>query len=291
MMSEGVSVQYVTAALAVCVLTLSACSGAGAAATPSNSPAATPQPTATPSNSLTPTPVPPTASPISTAVDPEKARQIVAFLDALPTADDRVQAILDQAEWQRENIYTIAVGDLEDYIVAFLNLQLDLVDGTASDGDIEEVLSYRDTIAAIVPGGVEAPEPTAEPTPKPTPKPAKVDYKRLSDRSWAKLVKNPDNNTGKAYEIWGCIFQFDAATGTDAFLAQASNKKQEYWFSDGENAAFVGTDDKLADFVEDDVVQMKVISLGSYSYDTQAGGNTTVPKFEVRKITHKGSCD
>ena len=66
----------------------------------------------------------------------------------------------------------------------------------------------------------------------------------------------------------GCIFQFDAATGTDAFLAQASNKKQEYWFSDGENAAFVGTDDKPAHFVEDDVVQMKAISLGSYCYDT-----------------------
>ena len=156
---------------------------------------------------------------------------------------------------------------------------------------LRELLAYRDTIAALVPGGVEAPEPTAEPTAKPAPKPAKVDYKRLSDRSWARLVKNPDAKTGNAYEIWACIWQFDAATGTDHFLANASNTKQEYWNLYGENASFMGSESKLADFVEGDAVQMKVISTGSYSYDTQAGGNTTVPQFEVRKITHKGSCD
>ena len=153
------------------------------------------------------------------------------------------------------------------------------------------------TIAEPEPTPTPTPEPTPtlkptpKPTPKATPKPASIDYKRLSDRSWARLVKNPDSKTGNAYEIWACIYQFDAATGTDAFLAHASNEKQEYWYLDGENSAFVGTESKLADFVEGDAVQMKVISLGSYSYDTQAGGNTTVPKFEVRKITHKGSCD
>ena len=89
----------------------------------------------------------------------------------------------------------------------------------------------------------------------------------------------------------GLHLQFDAATGTDAFLANASNTKQEYWNLYGENASFLGSESKLADFVEGDVVQMKVISPGSYSFDTQAGGNTTVPQFEVRKITHKGSCD
>jgi hypothetical protein len=34
-----------------------------------------------------------------------------------------------------------------------------------------------------------------------------------------------------------------------------------------------------------------VVSLGSYSYDTQIGGNTTVPLFQVVKIKlEKGSC-
>ena len=35
---------------------------------------------------------------------------------------------------------------------------------------------------------------------------------------------------------------------------------------------------------------VNVIVLGSYSYDTQAGGNTTVPSFIIDKITRKGDC-
>lgn len=58
-------------------------------------------------------------------------------------------------------------------------------------------------------------------------------YATLSDRSWAKLVKSPDAYIGKGYVIWGCIFQFDAATGDEGFLAQAANKKLTYWFTDG----------------------------------------------------------
>lgn len=54
---------------------------------------------------------------------------------------------------------------------------------------------------------------------------------------------------------------------------------------------FTGNADQLADFVADDVVVMNVMSLGSLSYDTQAGGNTTVPLFEVVKITRKGTCE
>lgn len=135
------------------------------------------------------------------------------------------------------------------------------------------------------------PAPTPKPTPVPTPVPApKMTYASLTSRAWAKLVKSPDTYTGKGYVVWGCIFQFDAATGQDSFLAQASYRKESYWWSNGENAAFTGNAAKLADFVEDDVVYMKVVSLGSYSYDTQAGGNTTVPKFEIVTISRKGGC-
>jgi hypothetical protein len=104
------------------------------------------------------------------------------------------------------------------------------------------------------------------------------------------LVKAPDNYIGKTYQIWACIWQFDAATGADAFLGNASYRKESYWNLYGENSSFTGDEDVLADFVEDDIVVMNVSSLGSYSYDTQAGGNTTVPAFTVDKITRKGSC-
>jgi hypothetical protein len=132
------------------------------------------------------------------------------------------------------------------------------------------------------------PEPTAEPTP--TPKPEPIAYNKLNSRNWSKVVKSPDTYTGKTYQIWGCIFQFDAATGDEHFLAQASYRNEEYWWSDGENAAFTGAAAKLADFVEEDIVVMNVVSTGAYSYDTQAGGNTSVPSFDVIKITRKGSC-
>ena len=133
--------------------------------------------------------------------------------------------------------------------------------------------------------------PTPEPTPVPTPTPApKVTYATLTSRAWAKLVKSPDTYLGKGYVLWGCITQFDAATGPDSFRAQASYKNQEWWYSDGVNAFFNGDEARLADFVADDIVYMKVVSLGSFSYDTQNGGNTTVPLFEVVSIKRKGGC-
>ncbi len=141
------------------------------------------------------------------------------------------------------------------------------------------------------------PEPTPEPTPKPTPKPTPaptpkpIVYATLSDRSWQKVVKAPDSYMGRTYQIWACISQFDAATGLDTFRGQGSNKKREYWYLDGENALFTGDEGRLSDFVEGDMVYLKVTVLGSYSYDTQIGGNTTAPWFEVDKIARKGSCD
>ena len=137
------------------------------------------------------------------------------------------------------------------------------------------------------------PAPTAKPTPKPTPEPTPkpVVYATLSDRSWQKVVKAPDSYTGRSYQIWACISQFDAATGLDMFRGQGSNKKREYWYTDGNNAMFSGDADQLADFVGNDIVSMKVTVLGSYSYDAQNGGNTTAPLFQVDAITRKGSCE
>jgi rubredoxin len=138
------------------------------------------------------------------------------------------------------------------------------------------------------PSATPVPKPTAKPTPVPTPRP--VTYAKLTSRQWAKIVKDPDAYTGKTYQVWGCIWQFDAATGTDSFLAYASFQKEPYWYLDGENASFTADLINLSDFVEDDVVVMNVTVDGSYSYDTQAGGNTTVPSFFIEKISHKGSC-
>lgn len=146
------------------------------------------------------------------------------------------------------------------------------------------------------PQGTVPAEATAEPTAEavqitPPPLALPKTYASLTKRTWQKVVKSPDLYVGKGYKLWACIFQFDAATGPDQFLAQASWQRETYWALDGENAAFVGDATTLADYVEGDIVTMSVMVLGSYSYDTQAGGNTTVPSFQVVKIARaKGSC-
>ena len=142
-----------------------------------------------------------------------------------------------------------------------------------------------DTVASIALGLANDPR-FAKPTPAPTP----VSYAKLTSREWAQLVKAPDTYLGKAYQVWGCITQFDAATGQGAFRAQAAYAKVAYWYTDGQNTFFTGDAAALAPFVANDVVAMNVISTGSYSYNTQSGGNTTVPSFQVDKITASGSC-
>jgi hypothetical protein len=114
----------------------------------------------------------------------------------------------------------------------------------------------------------------------------------ISSRSFAKLVKNPDAYAGRHYYIYGTVTQFDAATGTDAFLADTGAKKlyPEYGFVEySQNAFFQGDASDLTDVVEGDVFMAVVEVVGSYSYDTQAGGNTTVPEFRVQRITRYAS--
>ncbi len=111
-----------------------------------------------------------------------------------------------------------------------------------------------------------------------------------SSRTWALIVKSPDNYIGGHYTVWACITQFDAATGEDQFRGQASYRKESYWYTNGKNAIFSGGTDQLSAFVEDDIVVMQVVVVGAVTYDTQAGGSTTVPAFLVFGITRKGSC-
>lgn len=145
-----------------------------------------------------------------------------------------------------------------------------------------------------------ADEPTAEATDEPTqsaappPASAKKDYKTLSSRAFKLMAKDPDSYIGKTYVIYGEITQFDSATGTDTFRADTGPKKLRIsygYVNYGQNSMLNGTESKLKKLVEGDCFKAKVTVLGSYSYDTQAGGNTTVPLFQVDSISVYGSTD
>lgn len=114
--------------------------------------------------------------------------------------------------------------------------------------------------------------------------------KPMSKRDLARLVKKPDSATGDVAVFYGTITQFDAATGECIFRANISHTKMYSSWKYEHNSIFVGGDGlsdcpKLDDFIADDEVKIVATSMGSYSYDTQAGGNTTVPKFKVEKIS------
>lgn len=143
------------------------------------------------------------------------------------------------------------------------------------------------SVAASAPAATRAPEPVRTTTAPPAPK----DYAAISARDFKLLAKDPDAYAGKAYTIYGYVSQFDSATGTGGFRANtgATKQKADDWYEFEQNSVLTGDEDVLAVIVEDDLFQAKVVVTGSYSYDTQIGGSTTVPSFAVQEITVYGS--
>ncbi|MBP1160240.1 DUF2510 domain-containing protein [Rhodococcus sp. PvR099] len=114
-------------------------------------------------------------------------------------------------------------------------------------------------------------------------------YEQLSERDFALIAKNPGSATGRKVVVYGRVTQFDAATGTTQFLARTAPFAGDKYDYD-QNTFVVGdTAALIANVVEDDLVTMYTEVLGSYTYDTQAGGSTTVPKLQVNIIEVTGS--
>ncbi|WP_344112818.1 hypothetical protein [Kribbella alba] len=117
-------------------------------------------------------------------------------------------------------------------------------------------------------------------------------YKKITSRQWKLIAKSPDAHIGEAIIIYGRVAQFDAATGTDSFRADVDGVRHRpsYGYVDyPTNTVLAGDVLELADLVEDDLFTAKVTVSGSLSYDTQIGGETTVPSLRVTSITVTGS--
>lgn len=117
--------------------------------------------------------------------------------------------------------------------------------------------------------------------------------RELSERDLALLAKKPDGHKGETMVVYGKITQFDAATGVCTFRANIGHTNMAQTYSYDHNSIFTGGDSKtdcpvLGDFVADDEVRITATSLGSFSYDTQVGGNTTVPMFKVEAMSLAG---
>lgn len=144
----------------------------------------------------------------------------------------------------------------------------------------------------VKPGGTPMTiPPTTEATDPPEPEPVvtatkrkPVSYEQLSKRQWLKIAKNPDSHIGEAIVVYGSVTQFDTATGVDTFRADVGASNREYSFDYPTNTILSGDEDELSDLVEDDEFRAKVTVTGSLTYDTQIGGETTVPQLQVESI-------
>ncbi|MFD3403976.1 hypothetical protein ACFWUU_25040 [Kribbella sp. NPDC058693] len=135
-------------------------------------------------------------------------------------------------------------------------------------------------------------KPPTDTKPTTAPKTTKTTYKKLTARQWAKIAKSPDDHIGEAYVVYGRVTQFDAATGEDAFRADVDGVKHkvEYGFVDyPTNTVLTNLSADVSDLVEDDLFQANIQVLGSLSYDTQLGGETTVPNLSVISLKVIGS--
>ena len=151
-----------------------------------------------------------------------------------------------------------------------------------------------------------SPEPVVTPTVKPKPAattskpvapkttaaPKPIVYKKLTKREWAKIAKSPDSHAGEAYTVYGVVTQFDSATGDDQFRADVDGVKHapSYGFVDyPTNTLMTNITGDVSELVQDDLFTAKVIVIGSFSYDTQIGGETTVPQLSIISIKVTGS--
>ncbi|WP_345611556.1 PASTA domain-containing protein [Pseudonocardia adelaidensis] len=114
--------------------------------------------------------------------------------------------------------------------------------------------------------------------PPPTP------HRELSARDWQLIAKSPDSHIGERITVYGYVFQFDSATGPDGFLAQVDGVRHRRSYEYDTNTAFSGSASMFENVVDGDMFRADVTVLGSYSYNTQIGGSTTVPRLQVDKI-------
>ncbi|PJE04067.1 MAG: hypothetical protein CK429_31955 [Mycobacterium sp.] len=115
-------------------------------------------------------------------------------------------------------------------------------------------------------------------------------YQSISPRDYALLVKDPDAAIGRKLIVYGVVTQFDAATGTSEFRANTGAEKAEHRYDYDVNTMIHAADPAiLKNVVEKDFVIMHVQVAGAYSYDTQIGGHTVAPKFNVFIINVTGS--
>ena len=110
-----------------------------------------------------------------------------------------------------------------------------------------------------------------------------------------KLEKNPDGLAGECYVVYGRIVQFDSATGPCSFHADIARNYSTNWWDYDTRSTFGYENNEilsalkrecleLDDIDVDDYIKVWATVLGSFSYETTAGGTSTVPSLRIEKV-------
>jgi hypothetical protein len=102
-------------------------------------------------------------------------------------------------------------------------------------------------------------------------------------------IAKEDDGPLKGNKITGsaCIFQFDAVTGTSALLAEYTYDSSLDMWNDNVQME-LSSSDVGKGIYQGDIVTYHGYILGSTSYDTQSGGNTTVPDLAITSMSVTG---
>lgn len=116
-----------------------------------------------------------------------------------------------------------------------------------------------------------------------------ADYKELTDRDMALIIKNPDDHKDERLVIYAEITQFDSATGECSFRGDASAVPVENSWDYKENIYLSGGSggvpcDELKDYVEDDEIKVLATAQGEVQYETAMRASMSAPQFRIDKI-------
>ena len=151
------------------------------------------------------------------------------------------------------------------------------------------------TKSASATASTQTPAPASHPTPKPAPKPQPpscTTYQTISSQAWLEIVKDPSTHADECITVYGEVTQFDAATGTGDFRANVGGVWQapDYGYVNyPTNTLLTGNAAALASVVQQDLFTANVMVMGSYTYQNQVGGQTTVPQLHVNSIKVTGT--
>jgi hypothetical protein len=115
----------------------------------------------------------------------------------------------------------------------------------------------------------------------------------IDNRTWELIARDPDAHVGELIRVYGYVTQADSATGIDTIRANVDGEQHGDWYDYNVNTLLsdVTLPNDLVNVVQGDLFVAEVTVIGSFSYDTQIGGSTTVPLLSLHSIAVTGHED